>query len=25
MGFTPNEGLLMRTRSGDIDPGLLTW
>lgn len=25
MGFTPNEGLLMRTRCGDIDPGLLTW
>ncbi|WP_323844276.1 hypothetical protein [Microbulbifer magnicolonia] len=25
MGFTPNEGLLMRTRSGDIDPGLLVW
>ncbi len=25
MGFTPNEGLLMRTRSGDVDPGLLTW
>jgi len=25
MGFTPNEGLLMRTRSGEIDPGLLTW
>jgi acetate kinase len=25
MGFTPNEGLLMSTRSGDIDPGLLTW
>jgi len=25
MGLTPNEGLLMRTRSGDIDPGLITW
>lgn len=25
MGFSPNEGLLMRTRSGDLDPGLLTW
>lgn len=25
MGFTPNEGLLMRTRCGDIDPGLLAW
>ena len=25
MGYTPNEGLLMRTRSGEIDPGLLTW
>lgn len=25
MGFTPNEGLLMRTRSGDMDPGLLIW
>lgn len=23
MGFTPGEGLLMATRSGDIDPGLL--
>lgn len=25
MGFTPNEGLLMSSRCGDIDPGLLTW
>jgi len=25
MGFTPNEGLLMRTRCGDVDPGLVTW
>lgn len=25
MGFTPNDGLLMRTRSGEIDPGLLIW
>jgi len=25
MGFTPNEGLVMATRSGDIDPGLVTW
>ncbi len=25
MVYTPNEGLLMRTRSGEIDPGLLTW
>ncbi len=25
MGFTPNDGLLMSTRCGDIDPGLLTW
>lgn len=25
MGFSPNEGLVMATRSGDIDPGLLTW
>ena len=25
MGFTPNEGLLMRTRCGDLDPGLVTW
>lgn len=25
MGFTPNEGLLMSTRCGDIDPGLVTW
>lgn len=23
MGFTPLEGLMMRTRSGDIDPGVL--
>jgi acetate kinase len=25
MGFTPNEGLLMSTRCGDIDAGLVTW
>ncbi|ACV26731.1 acetate and butyrate kinase [Kangiella koreensis] len=25
MGFTPSEGLLMSTRCGDLDPGLLTW
>ncbi len=25
MGFTPNDGLLMATRSGDIDPGILIW
>ena len=25
MGFTPNEGLLMSTRSGDIDSCLVTW
>jgi len=25
MGFTPCEGLLMATRSGDIDPGLVSW
>jgi acetate kinase len=25
MGFTPLEGLVMGTRSGDIDPGLLTY
>lgn len=25
MGFTPNEGLLMSSRCGDIDPGLVTW
>ncbi|HEY6738332.1 MAG TPA: acetate/propionate family kinase, partial [Actinopolymorphaceae bacterium] len=25
MGFTPLEGLVMATRSGDVDPGLLTW
>ena len=25
MGFTPNDGLLMSTRSGDLDPGLVTW
>ncbi|MEX2489079.1 MAG: hypothetical protein WD356_06065 [Pseudomonadales bacterium] len=25
MGFTPLEGLVMATRSGDLDPGLVTW
>ncbi|GLU49897.1 acetate/propionate family kinase [Nocardiopsis ansamitocini] len=25
MGFTPLEGLVMATRSGDVDPGLLVW
>jgi acetate kinase len=25
MGFTPNEGLVMATRSGSVDPGLLMW
>ena len=25
MGFTPGEGLVMGTRAGDIDSGLLTW
>jgi len=25
MGFTPLEGLLMGTRSGDIDPAILPW
>jgi acetate kinase len=25
MGFTPLEGLVMATRSGDIDPGALLW
>lgn len=25
MGFTPLEGLVMASRSGDVDPGLLTW
>ncbi|MCW2666162.1 MAG: Acetate kinase [Frankiales bacterium] len=25
MGFTPMEGLVMRTRSGSVDPGLLLW
>lgn len=25
MGFTPEEGLVMNTRSGSIDPGLLGW
>jgi acetate kinase len=25
MGFTPLEGLVMSTRSGDVDPGLLLW
>jgi acetate kinase len=25
MGFTPNEGLVMATRSGSVEPGLLLW
>jgi acetate kinase len=25
MGFTPLEGLVMATRSGDLDPGALLW
>jgi acetate kinase len=25
MGFTPLEGLIMATRPGDIDPGIITW
>src|SRR5215469_16667229 len=25
MGFTPPEGLVMATRSGSVDPGLLMW
>ena len=25
MGFTPLEGLVMDTRSGSVDPGLLLW
>ncbi|HMD52048.1 MAG TPA: acetate/propionate family kinase [Solirubrobacteraceae bacterium] len=25
MGFTPVEGLVMATRSGDVDPGMLMW
>jgi acetate kinase len=25
MGFTPLAGLVMATRSGDVDPGLLVW
>jgi acetate kinase len=25
MGFTPLEGLVMATRSGDVDPGLIIW
>ena len=25
MGYTPLEGLVMATRSGDVDPGLLLW
>jgi len=25
MGFTPLAGLVMQTRSGSVDPGLLTW
>ncbi|MBW4718415.1 acetate/propionate family kinase [Saccharothrix obliqua] len=25
MGFTPLSGLVMATRSGDVDPGLLVW
>ena len=24
-GFTPNEGLIMGTRSGDLDPGIITY
>jgi acetate kinase len=25
MGFTPMEGLVMATRPGDVDPGLIAW
>ena len=25
MGFTPLAGLVMATRSGDVDPGILAW
>jgi acetate kinase len=25
MGFTPTEGLVMASRSGDVDPGALAW
>jgi acetate kinase len=25
MGFTPMEGLVMATRSGDVDPGVVLW
>src|SRR6185437_10134179 len=25
MGFTPTEGLVMATRSGSVDPGLVVW
>ncbi len=25
MGFTPTEGLVMATRSGNVDPGLVLW
>ena len=25
MGFSPLEGLVMASRSGDVDPGLVTW
>jgi acetate kinase len=25
MGFTPTEGLVMATRSGSVDPGILLW
>lgn len=25
MGFTPTEGLVMATRSGDVDPGAIAW
>ena len=25
MGFTPLEGVVMATRSGSVDPGLLLW
>jgi propionate kinase len=25
MGFTPQSGVMMGTRSGDIDPSILPW
>ena len=25
MGFTPTSGVMMATRSGDLDPGVMLW